>query len=114
MIGRELDSGRRAALETTSMIGRLTTQIWDDQDGVLSFEWTLIFTLLVIGIVSGLAGARDAFIDELGDIAQAALSFDQSYSFPGVPELGIGGSDFDDDSDPLDPDVYDDCDRSSP
>jgi Flp pilus assembly pilin Flp len=58
---------------------RLARQIWNEEDGVLSFEWTLIVTLLVIGIVSGLAGARDAIIDELGDVAQAMLALDDSY-----------------------------------
>lgn len=51
---------------------------WKEEDGVLSFEWTLLLTLLVIGIVAGLAGARDAIIDELGDAAQGMLALDQS------------------------------------
>ena len=57
--------------------------LWQEDDGVLSFEWTLLAVLLVIGIVSGLSAARDAIIDELGDHAEAVLSFDQSYSFAG-------------------------------
>jgi Flp pilus assembly pilin Flp len=55
-------------------------RIWKEEDGVLSFEWVLLVTLLTIGIVSGLAGARDAIIDELGDVAQAMLALDQSYT----------------------------------
>ena len=55
-------------------------RLWREQDGSLSFEWTLVLTLLVIGIVAGLAAARDAIIDELGDIAQAAGAIDQSFS----------------------------------
>ena len=55
-------------------------RIWREDDGVLSFEWTLLLTLLTIGIVGGLAGARDAIIDELGDVAEAAQGIDQSYS----------------------------------
>ena len=58
--------------------------IWREEDGVLSFEWTLLLTLLTIGIVSGLAGARDAIIDELGDVAEAAQGIDQSFSIAGV------------------------------
>ena len=55
-----------------------------EEDGVLSFEWTLLLTLLAIGIVGGLAAARDAVIDELGDVAQAMLAVDHSMtiSFP--------------------------------
>src|SRR4051794_21583893 len=58
--------------------------VWNEQDGVLSFEWTLLLTLLVIGIVSGVTAVRDGIIDELGDVAQAMQSVDQSYtiSFP--------------------------------
>ena len=54
-------------------------QAWKEEDGVLTFEWVLLATLLTIGIVSGLAGVRDAIFDELGDVAQAMLSLDQSY-----------------------------------
>ena len=63
---------------------RCLWNMWSEQDGVLSFEWTLILTLVVIGIVSGLAGARDAIIDELGDFAEAAQGIDQSFSLAGL------------------------------
>jgi Flp pilus assembly pilin Flp len=58
--------------------------MWTEEDGVLSFEWTLLLTLLTIGIVSGLAGARDAIIDELGDVAEAAQAINQSFFLVGV------------------------------
>src|ERR1051325_8326054 len=58
--------------------------IWHEDDGVLSFEWTLILTLLTIGVVGGLAAARDAVIDELGDVAEAAQGIDQSFSLAAV------------------------------
>ncbi len=54
--------------------------LWKEDDGVLAFEWVLLVTLLTIGIVTGLAAARDAIIDELGDVAQAMLAVDQSYT----------------------------------
>jgi Flp pilus assembly pilin Flp len=75
---------------------RWLKQLWHEDDGVLSFEWTLIAVLLVFGIVAGVAAARDAIIDELGDLAEAALQFDQSYSFAGIPALGIPPSEYDD------------------
>jgi len=56
------------------------TAMWREDDGALSFEWTLLATLLVVGIVSGLAGTRDALIDELGDVAQAMLALDGTYT----------------------------------
>jgi Flp pilus assembly pilin Flp len=62
-------------------------QIWTEEDGVLSFEWTLLLTLLTIGIVGGLSGARDAIIDELGDTAQVMLAVDQSYTI--IPPLAV-------------------------
>ncbi len=55
-------------------------RMWSEDEGVLTFEWVLLVTLLTIGIVSGLTAARDAIIDELGDVAQAMLALDQSYT----------------------------------
>ena len=57
----------------------LLTKVWKEEDGVLTFEWVLLVTLLTIGIVSGLAAARDAIIDEMGDVAEAMLALDQSF-----------------------------------
>jgi Flp pilus assembly pilin Flp len=59
-------------------------RIWSENDGVMSFEWALLLTVMVIGIVGGLAAARDAIIDEFGDVAQAMLAVDHSMtiSFP--------------------------------
>ncbi len=59
---------------------KVLASMWKEEDGVLSFEWVLLVTLLTVGIVAGVAGARDAIIDELGDVAQAMLALDQSYS----------------------------------
>ena len=93
---------------------RLISQIWTEEDGVLSFEWTLLLTLLTLGIVSGLSAARDAIIDELGDVAQAAGAMDQSYSFPaltftfGGGTFSVAGSTFTDDAM-----VYTDCTRTN-
>lgn len=58
---------------------QLIQRMWTEDDGVLSFEWVLLVSLLSVGVVSGLAGARDAIIDELGDVAQAMVALDQSY-----------------------------------
>jgi len=55
-------------------------KMWTEDDGVLAFEWILLVTLLTIGIVGGIAGVRDAVIDEFGDVAQAMLNLDQSYT----------------------------------
>jgi hypothetical protein len=93
--------------------------MWKEDDAVLAFEWVLLVTLLTIGIVGGVAAARDAIIDELGDVAQAMISVDQSYTvnFPlGVlvhapPTIGGGSggsnSSFADDA------LFSDCNRVS-
>ena len=90
-------------------------RMWKEEDGVLSFEWVLLVTLLTIGIVSGLAGARDAIIDELGDVAQAMLCLDQSYtiSFPLNIDVHTTDSSSASDSSFIDALIYVDCDRTS-
>jgi Flp pilus assembly pilin Flp len=71
-------------------------QIWQEDHGVLTFEWVLLLTLLAIGIVSGLTAARDAIIDELGDVANAAVSLDQSFTLAPDPCFNKGGMGFTD------------------
>lgn len=89
---------------------RICLRMIHEDDGVLSFEWVMTLTVLVIGIVAGVAAARDAIVDEMGDAAQGIVALDQTYriDFPFVayvvdPFLGLdqredGGSDsgFDD------------------
>jgi Flp pilus assembly pilin Flp len=60
-------------------VKQFLSRLWHETDGVLSFEWTLLTTLLTVGVVSGVAAVRDAVTDELGDVAQAMVSLDQSY-----------------------------------
>ena len=62
-------------------------RLWREEDGVLSFEWTLLTSLLTVGVVSGIASVRDAAIDEMGDLAQAMIALDQSYYVQ--PPLGV-------------------------
>ena len=84
--------------------------MWREDDGVLSFEWVLLLTLLTIGIVAGVAGARDAIIDEMGDVAEAAISIDQSYSLAGFVIPGLfetPDNEFVDDVE-----LFTDCDRT--
>jgi len=90
-------------------------RMWKEEDGVLSFEWVLLVTLLTIGIVSGLAGARDAIIDELGDVAQAMLALDQSYTidFPLNVDVHTIDSSSASDSSFIDALLYIDCARTT-
>jgi Flp pilus assembly pilin Flp len=85
--------------------------LWLEDDGVLSFEWTLLLTLLVVGIVGGVTAARDAIIDELGDTAEVMLAVDQSYhvGFPllaSVHNVTVSSAS---DSDFTDALLYSDC-----
>lgn len=87
-----------------------------EEQGGLAFEWTLLWSVIVIGIVGGVAAVRDAVIDELGDVAQAMLALDHSYSI-GPPlsvsvHAGQGASASD--SSFTDAAAYNDCPRSGP
>lgn len=85
----------------------LVWSVWSDDDGVLTFEWVLLVTLLTVGIIGGIAAARDAIIDELGDVAEASINIDQSYSMAGFPTLGIPSSEYEDEKA-----HFMDCDRN--
>jgi len=89
--------------------------MWKEEDGVLSFEWVLLVTLLTIGIVGGLAAARDAIIDELGDVAQAMLALDQSYTidFPLNVDVHTVDATSASDSAFTDALIYTDCTRTA-
>ena len=90
-------------------------RIWQEDDGVLTFEWVLLVTLLTIGIVGGIAAARDAIIDELGDVAQAMLALDQSYTidFPLEVIVHADTASSASDSEFVDAAFYVDCDRTA-
>jgi Flp pilus assembly pilin Flp len=90
-------------------------RMWKEEDGVLSFEWVLLVTLLTIGIVGGIAAARDAIIDELGDVAQAMLALDQSYSidWPLLVEVHTSTNSTASDSLFIDALIYVDCARAT-
>lgn len=99
----------------------IAVRMWKEDDAVLSFEWVLLVTLLTIGIVGGIAAARDAIIDELGDVAQAMMAVDQSYTidFPldilvhaPVADPALGGSG-QSNSEFIDYALYADCERGS-
>lgn len=47
--------------------------------GVLAFEWILLISLLVIGVIGGLSAVRDALISELKDLADCIHSLHVSH-----------------------------------
>ena len=83
----------------------LFKQLWNDEIGVvISAELILVATILVIGMIVGLTSVRDQVVQELGDVAAAIASVNQSYSFSGVTghHSSTAGSSF--------TDLADDCD----
>lgn len=63
-------------------------RLWCEDEGILTFEWILLLTLLVIGVIGGVAGIRDAILHEAQGLVGAIVALDQSYSV--VPPLGVG------------------------
>ncbi len=59
--------------------------------GMLSFEWILLISIVVIGIIGGLAAVRNALLSELNDLANAVQAInvcgtcDPSSCPPGDP-----------------------------
>jgi hypothetical protein len=64
---------------------KVLTQLWQDDLGfVISAELILVATILVIGMIVGLATLRDQVVQELGDVGAAFSQLVQSYSFSGI------------------------------
>jgi hypothetical protein len=87
-------------------------QLWKcDRGFVVSNELVLMTTIIVFGMIVGLATVRDQVVQEFGDVSVGIGALNQSYSFAGVPDLDpnnppayppVGsspGSSFDDKSD---------------
>ena len=70
-------------------------RIWTDSSGVLAFEWTLILTLLVIGIIGGMCAMRDTIIVKMADVADAAVHVSHTVSATDNPYIT---KDYSDDS----------------
>jgi len=89
-------------------------KLWSDEVGaIVGAEIVLVMTILVIGIIVGLASLRDAVVTELADVGGAIAALDQSYTFGGA--IGhhsvTNGSHFHDALDSCDDDA---CGQSGP
>jgi len=42
--------------------------------GMLTLEWILLLTVVVIGVIGGLAAVRNAILDELHDLQQVIMN----------------------------------------
>ena len=54
-------------------------QIVNEESGVLTFEWVLLVTLVVIGLVAGMSTVRDTTNSEINDLATVTMALEQSY-----------------------------------
>ena len=65
-------------------MSKLLQRLWKDDCGALiSMEFLFVATILVIGIIVGLANVRDAINTELSELANAILALSQSYAISG-------------------------------
>lgn len=81
-------------------------RLWDDEAGfIISIELLLLATVVVIGILVGLAAVRDSITAELSDVGGAINDMDQSFTLYGItgPSAAVSGSDFGDAVDSSDP-----------
>ena len=46
------------------------------RSGVLTFEWILLVSLLVIGVIGGISAVRNSLLCELDDLSQCISSID--------------------------------------
>ena len=75
---------------------------WRDENGfVVSAELILVATIVVLGLVVGLAEVRQAISEELEDVASAFGSVNQSYNYIGLStsKAQTSGSGFSDQAD---------------
>lgn len=65
---------------------------WREDEGVLTFEWIMLLTVLVIGITGGLSAVRDALNEEAHGVVGAMIQVDQSFSvsIPYSVQVGAG------------------------
>jgi len=67
-------------------------RVWREEQGVLTFEWVLLITVVIIGVVGGFSAMRDAVIDEMGDVADAVIAVDQSFTTTAPTSCPAAGS----------------------
>jgi len=74
-------------------------RLWrDDSGALLSFEWILLATILVLAMVVGLKSVQQAVLNEFEDLAGAIGEINQTYNYGGASGCcaSVGGSLFTD------------------
>jgi hypothetical protein len=60
-------------------------QLWNDDGGyIVTTEMLLIFVILVLGLIAGLANLRTAIVNELTESGLAILNLNQSFTIAGI------------------------------
>lgn len=80
-------------------------QLWTDESGfIVSSELVLVSSILVLGLMVGLASVRDQVVQELGDVGAAIAVLNQSIDWFGITghTASIAGSHLADTSDVCD------------
>lgn len=63
----------------------LMLRLWrDDRGAIIAMEFLLIATILIIGLIVGLASVRDSLNTELGEIGNSLLALSQGFIISGV------------------------------
>jgi len=66
-------------------MSRLLRKLWSDDCGaLLASEFLFLFSMLVVGTVTGMTAMRQALVSEMVESGNALLALNQSYSFSGV------------------------------
>lgn len=66
------------------MINSLIRRLWnDDQGALIAIEFLFVATILIIGIIVGLVGLRDAVNAELTELGNAILALSQGFIISG-------------------------------
>jgi hypothetical protein len=68
----------------------MLSRLWREDEGILTFEWVLLLTVLVIGVVVGLTAVRDAMNVELANVAAAMVSLNQGYAIADAGNIRVG------------------------
>lgn len=88
---------RRVVTVDSLSIADAWRQFWRDDAGfVVSAELIFITTIMVIGLIAGLAEIRNQMALELADLADAVSELNQSFSFAAVTATvgSVAGSNF--------------------
>lgn len=70
----------------------LRQRLRQDETGLLAFEWVLLLTVLIIGIIGGMAVLRDTLVVKYGNLVGAVGKLDQSCGYSGCPYLENNGT----------------------